>query len=572
MWLTHCCTHPHQVNVTDYSGFTPLHFAAVKGGERVATLLLRARADPNAIDHKGQTPLHLAAKAPTGAAVVRALLQGGAATSLRLRTLDPPFRQPVEVAMHHARSGARNAENARRTVAILQCASHPLSLRSLANPVVGGLLRRALLAFIVGAARSGNRTPRLPPEVWGRVLSAIPGGAVLEVVWRLEDDAAREAAARAERIASARAAAAESMDLFQQLAGDDARHLFSRPGGGVGGNNGHGRSDDGGDSGSSDGGFHRFERRGDLGALRSATLSASDVNQPTSRRYSAEAPAAVDPAALVVKAHRRGLPMIFEPDADDADGGDGSSKINKSRVPSGHPLPPSGFDASLCTSARGCTVSVCECPRQACAACSVLVQVCNLDDHAALCPRRAVLCPIGCGATVAAASLPDHYRLKCSSYFVRCWGCSTGVPVLRKEMEEHRTHWHTKRGPRVSSSGLKDVDGTAEEDEGAGSVSDSDDPFRGIPCPLPPQTARCPVPGCTAEVSLLTPRKTAVRTLQRHMSQCRLWVLACPGCGAEMRASEWAAHASECRSSLPVCDLGMLQHKLDERAKQQQQQ
>lgn len=248
-------------------------------------------------------------------------------------------------------------------------------------------------------------------------------------------------------------------------------------------------------------------------------------------------------------------------------------------IPQGHPLSPSGYDASICDAIG--SGRACRCPEWTCPACGVGISACKLDDHATLCPRRAVSCPIGCGATVAAASLPDHYRLKCSKYFVRCWGCSSGVPILRKEIEEHRTHWHTKRslvphsadgtggGGRGGGGGDGDDDGKDETMGGRDNVRD--DPFRGIPCPLPPQTARCPVPNCVAEVSLLTPWTTSVKTLHRHMAQCRQWMIACPGCAAEMRASEWAEHTAACRATLPVYDLGRLQQELEVRRQRLQE-
>ena len=67
---------------------TPLHFAAMKGGSRVARLLLRAGAEIDAVDIKGQTPLHLAAKCPgTGAMeVVKELIVCGASVALLSNT------------------------------------------------------------------------------------------------------------------------------------------------------------------------------------------------------------------------------------------------------------------------------------------------------------------------------------------------------------------------------------------------------------------------------------------------------------------------------------------------------
>ncbi len=49
---------PAQVNVTDQSGNTPLHYACINSHAEMARMLLRLGADPNARNKEGNTPLH----------------------------------------------------------------------------------------------------------------------------------------------------------------------------------------------------------------------------------------------------------------------------------------------------------------------------------------------------------------------------------------------------------------------------------------------------------------------------------------------------------------------------------
>jgi hypothetical protein len=482
----------------------------------VARQLLLASADPLAVDCKGQTPLHLAAKAPGGVSVIRLLLEGGAAASLQRRTLQPPHHLPIEVARHFARSGARNREYARTSINLIDCASNPLSLAVLRNELVGGLLRQTMLAFILGARRGGATAqppPRLPPELWGRVLAQLHGHRLLEVLWRLQDRAAQEAEYRAERLASARAAAAESMDLFQQFADDMpptvGRSLFA--------------SD-------TDPAGSRSPQKARSTLDFSSRAQSLGPHRPTARSASAEAP-----AALTLPAQKRGLPFLFESDDSDGDS-DGGVEI-----PEGRELPTHGYTCPT-PSRSDCD---CDCVRSPCAGCTAQIRRCCLDDHATICTRRAVVCPVGCGRSVEAASLVDHYRLQCTHYWLQCRECGSGVPLLRKDHAEHQDHWHTKR--------------TSDHEDA--------DPFHGVPCPLPPSTVQCPLVGLGCEATIPTTTSTTVtaRTLWRHMSGCGLWLIGCPGCGAEMPRAAWDAHAETCRERLAVFDLDALQMDLARR-------
>ena len=49
------------VNAKDKHGETPLHVAAVRGYQKIASMLIIESADVNAIDGRGLTPLHAAA-------------------------------------------------------------------------------------------------------------------------------------------------------------------------------------------------------------------------------------------------------------------------------------------------------------------------------------------------------------------------------------------------------------------------------------------------------------------------------------------------------------------------------
>ncbi|MCK5685292.1 ankyrin repeat domain-containing protein [bacterium] len=54
--------HGANVNSCDFSGWTPLHFAAKNNSEKITKILLKKGADPNAKNKKGETPLELARK------------------------------------------------------------------------------------------------------------------------------------------------------------------------------------------------------------------------------------------------------------------------------------------------------------------------------------------------------------------------------------------------------------------------------------------------------------------------------------------------------------------------------
>lgn len=71
------------------SGWTTLHFAALRGSESLVQLLLENGADISAADKNGQTALHVAAEIPGGnGSLIRLLLDKGADISARIK-LDP---------------------------------------------------------------------------------------------------------------------------------------------------------------------------------------------------------------------------------------------------------------------------------------------------------------------------------------------------------------------------------------------------------------------------------------------------------------------------------------------------
>lgn len=70
--------------LTDATGRTALHLAAVAGNDGAAELLLAAGAEIDALDRDHRTPLwHAAANNLPDAAIVEILLQSGASTRIR---------------------------------------------------------------------------------------------------------------------------------------------------------------------------------------------------------------------------------------------------------------------------------------------------------------------------------------------------------------------------------------------------------------------------------------------------------------------------------------------------------
>lgn len=94
------------INALDTDGSTPLHCAAWKGHEEVATALLDAGADVNAHNqntHWGTTPLHAAAHA-NNTAIVRLLLARGADKEAE----DSSGKTPLDhTTYHNAKAAAK---------------------------------------------------------------------------------------------------------------------------------------------------------------------------------------------------------------------------------------------------------------------------------------------------------------------------------------------------------------------------------------------------------------------------------------------------------------------------------
>jgi ankyrin repeat protein len=79
---------------SSWDGFTPLHWAALRGRKAVAEVLLDHKADPAAKDHAGQTPLHHAA-AEGHADIVRVLLARKAPVKARDKAHLTPLHEAV---------------------------------------------------------------------------------------------------------------------------------------------------------------------------------------------------------------------------------------------------------------------------------------------------------------------------------------------------------------------------------------------------------------------------------------------------------------------------------------------
>jgi ankyrin repeat protein len=69
------------LEVRDYIKWTPLHFAALNGNEKLIQLLLDSNADARAVDIRGQTPLHIAEARGNIAAMTLLLKAGSSMTA-----------------------------------------------------------------------------------------------------------------------------------------------------------------------------------------------------------------------------------------------------------------------------------------------------------------------------------------------------------------------------------------------------------------------------------------------------------------------------------------------------------
>lgn len=97
---------PTLVHARDTDGSTPLHLCAWKGHPELATLLLDAGADIQAInqnDHWGDTPLHAAAHG-NQRAVVEILIARGA----NLEAKNPGGRTPLQETEFHKATAVAN--------------------------------------------------------------------------------------------------------------------------------------------------------------------------------------------------------------------------------------------------------------------------------------------------------------------------------------------------------------------------------------------------------------------------------------------------------------------------------
>jgi hypothetical protein len=149
---------------------TPLHHAARRGHGRVARLLLRARADPNARNRDGESPLHLAAYAGDAGLVDMLLAAGGDPGAVTAGLRETPL-------MFAARRGHG------RVVAALLAAGADPAARSRIGDTAGDEAAGEAALVLRDAAAGEGPAPAPPPRAGAR---ALPYDALLSVFAFLE--------------------------------------------------------------------------------------------------------------------------------------------------------------------------------------------------------------------------------------------------------------------------------------------------------------------------------------------------------------------------------------------------
>eukprot|EP00039_Didymoeca_costata_P004975 m.77342 g.77342 ORF g.77342 m.77342 type:complete len:633 (-) comp12618_c0_seq4:71-1969(-) len=539
-----------QPDCQNYAGDTPLHLAAVKANYLCVSLLLRSGANAYIYNTRGYTALHYAAKSPGGDKVIRLLLCAGA---------DPAWigndgYTALQVARQFQKSGARNRVLQDETVKMLEFSvlKPNFGLSKWRNGLCGPYLTRLVLTFLCGAQRNaseqGTQLPVLPVEMWDNILRCVDNIVWMINYWQHEDIQERKKREFAEKVSAARAAAEESMEMFDTLCEDDMQ--ISR------------------------------RRLPDILGLKASNSrpgfgSSGYLNQNTNPRFASEDDLGVSYEAPepLLKAPRRGLPMgaLMESDGEESNSEDddnGNEMENDGADDDSIGLNDKQMDAArkrhrsdgygtaqdtqyrvnipcpdLLTALSTCNVEDtnniaslwkegsavthtdkgvyhdvfplilnCSCEKRECFECQQLVSLCKLADHDVVCLERSMDCPL-CSRPVPHKNLGKHF-LKCKEYSIACNDCT--IPLIRKEVESHRKNWHTHR-PEAPNC-----------------------PLRHVTCDRTPRLL-CParLHGCDFST-------TSTTSLYKHITRCKSWETTCLNCTAVVKREDFSEHSKTC--------------------------
>lgn len=331
---------------------------------------------------RGCLALHTAACSPLGLAVLRPLLlHGGHVVGAVSHAGDTA----LQVARAFGRTGGRNRALAAAMADVLHIAGEARGERVAMHPLIRRHVRSLLTTVLLCIRRIAGEEHRLghqPVEMWLTILRYVPGRALLATHWATEAEEARRAEARKLRLRSVRAAAAESMALFESICDVEAIDVRQPP-----------------------------RRQGPLRA-------ASAVDLP---RASSEAPARLDGGAA--PRLRRGLPPGMLPSDSESESEEEADRGPPLAIA---PLCPAFASAAAATLAvpPTCTRTDagvyaeaapwprCRCELAQCTDCGAACAKCAMADHRTACRAARRACPV-CHRHVPTARLATHLATEC---------------------------------------------------------------------------------------------------------------------------------------------------------------